>query len=108
LRRGLATAKAAAGGRPRQSAFAEVCWRFRQRHPGGTADTLERIRVRQSEQLDFAEAMDRVERDPTLKAPGASVVPRVPVTDPKAVLDRLKARRGTAAGSEKSADRATT
>jgi hypothetical protein len=30
--------KSGGGGRPRQSAFAEVCGRFRQRHPGGMAD----------------------------------------------------------------------
>jgi hypothetical protein len=30
--------KCGGGGRSRQSAFAEVCGRFRQRHPGGTAD----------------------------------------------------------------------
>ncbi len=107
LRRGLATAKAAAAvDRANQRSLKSA----------GVSDsaiqearrTLERIRVRQSEQRDFAEAMDRVERDPTLKAPGASVVPRVPVTDPKAVLDRLKARRGTAVGSEKTADCAST
>jgi hypothetical protein len=78
MQRGLAKAKAAAAvDRANQRSLKSA----------GVSDsaiqearrTLERIRVRQSEQRDFGEAMDRVERDPTLKAPGASVVPRVPV-----------------------------
>lgn len=94
LRRGLATAKAAAAvDRANQRSLSAA----------GVSDsaiqearrTLERIRVRQSEQRDFAEAMERVERDPSLRAPGASVVPRVPATDPQKVMERLKARRAT-------------
>ncbi len=68
---------------------------------------LERIRVRQSEQHDFVEAMDRVEGDPSLKAPGASSVPRVGVTDRKDVLNWLKVRRGGATGATGTEDKAT-
>lgn len=102
LRRGLATAKAAAAvSRANQRSL----------NAAGVSDsaiqearrTLERIRVRQSEQRDFAEAMDRVARDPALQAPGALVPRRVKETDPGSVLASLKARHGipsnSAAGS---------
>ena len=98
LRRGLATAKAAAAvDRANRRSLSAA----------GVSDsaiqearrTLERIRVRQSEQRDFAEAMERVERDPSLKTPGASMGPRIPATDPRSVLDRLKARRATSGTS---------
>lgn len=108
LRRGLATAKAAAAvNRANQRSLSAA----------GVSDsaiqearrTLERIRVRQSEQRDFDEAMDRVERDPSLKAPGASSVPRVGMTDPSDVLNRLKARSGGGgAGASGSGQTATT
>jgi phage shock protein A len=98
LRRGLATAKAAA-----------AVNRANQRSLGaaGVSDsaiqearrTLERIRVRQGEQRDFMDAMERVERDPSLKAPGAAAPQRWPETDPRAVLERLKAR-GASTGAE--------
>ena len=94
LRRGLATTRAAAAvnranarclstAGVSQSAIAEA------------RRTLERIRSRQTEQRDFAEAMDRVERDPALRAPGSEPLRRTTETDPKAVLERLKARRNT-------------
>lgn len=91
LKRGLATAKAAAAVNRANA---------RSLSTAGVTDsaiqdarrTLERIRVRQGEQTDFVEAMERVERDPTLKAPGEIQARRWPETDPKSVLDRLKAR----------------
>ncbi len=94
LRRGLATTRAAAAvnranarclssAGVSQSAIAEA------------RRTLERIRSRQTEQRDFAEAMDRVERDPALRTPGSEPLRRTTETDPKAVLERLKARRNT-------------
>lgn len=99
LRRGLATTRAAAAvnranarclssAGVSQSAIAEA------------RRTLERIRSRQTEQRDFAEAMDRVERDPALRTPGSEPLRRTPETDPKAVLERLKSRR-SASGAPK-------
>lgn len=97
LRRGLATAKAAAAvNRANQRSLCAA----------GVSDsaiqearrTLERIRMRQTEQRDFVEAMDRVERDPALKAPGALRERHASETDPKAVLERLKARRAGYSG----------
>ncbi|MGD9785871.1 MAG: PspA/IM30 family protein [Hyphomicrobiaceae bacterium] len=97
LRRGLATAKAAAA--------VVRANRRSQGAAGISADaiedarrTLERIRVRQGEQSDLADAMERVERDPALRTPGSKEARRGPETDPNAVLERLKAGRSGSVG----------
>ncbi|MCB1504524.1 MAG: PspA/IM30 family protein [Hyphomicrobiaceae bacterium] len=92
LRRGLATAKAAAAvsrANARSLSAAGVSESAIQE----ARRTLDRIRIRQTEQRDFAEAMDKVERDPALKSSAGAVARRPSETDPKAVLERLKARR---------------
>lgn len=106
LRRGLATARAAAAvNRANQRSL-------------GTAGvpnsaiqearrTLERIRVRKNEQRDFAEAMERVARDPSLREPGCVPTQPVSATDPKCVLERLRARHAVSAPVSTSAPTST-
>ena len=93
LKRGLATARAAAAMR-RVNDHA--------RRGAGLSDsaiqearrTLERIRNRQAEQRDFDEAMDRVASDPDLAAPGSGWSRPPRETNPDDVLARLKRQRG--------------
>lgn len=92
LKRGLATTRAAA-------ALDRVS--ERSCRAAGLSDsaiqearrTLERIRSRQSRQRDFDEAMDQVESEPGLRAPGAEPVRRVAETSVDAVLSRLRSSR---------------
>lgn len=94
LRRGLATAKAAAAVNRANARSLSVVG-VSESAIQEARRTLERIRLRQTEQRDFNEAMEKVERDPRLQTPGAAPAHRIPETNPKAVLARLKARRPT-------------
>lgn len=93
LKRGLATARAAAALERSRDRTA------RHRLMGGDAFrearvTLDRVRARQSRRADFDEALTSVERDLADRTyPDTSMHDR-PRTDPKAILERLKKRVG--------------
>lgn len=98
LKRGLATAKAAAAvsrANARSSSSAGVS----ESAILEARRTLERIRARQTRDRDFVEAMERVDSDPALRSPDGLPESRRAATDPRRVLEELKARTGSPAGA---------